>query len=78
MIDRMGLISPEAGAEMKRTNQRTTSVPWTAARYDVDCFVLTGSPRGEWPRVLDGATGYRLAHTFTHGPSQSLLAIYSR
>ena len=78
MVDRMGLVSPEAGAEMKRTNQRTTSVPWTAARYDVDCFVLTGSPRGEWPRVLHGATAYRLARTFTHGPSQSLLAVYSR
>lgn len=78
MIDRMGLVSPEAGAEMKRTNQRMTSVPWTAARYDVDCFVLTGSPRGQWPRALDGAAEYRLVQTFMHGPSESLLAVYSR
>jgi hypothetical protein len=77
LVDRMGLITPRAGAEMKRTNARETSIAWTAAEFRPACFVFAGVPRA-WPASLGLVPDYTLARIFAHGPSRSELAIYAR
>lgn len=76
-VDRMGLVTPAAGAEMKRTKARDVSVAWTVREFHPDCFAFAGSER-PWPARLHEQPEYALERVFRHPPSRSELAVYSR
>ena len=79
MIDRMGLATPAAAAEMKRTQARNTSVIWTQREFSPDCFLIAGSAPLIIPAELGASDRYRLVDPpFVHHESHSALIVYER
>ena len=56
-IDRMGLVTPRAGAEMKRTQQREVGLLWTIREFQPDCLIFAGGG-GPWPERVPSAPDY--------------------
>jgi len=76
-IDRMGLVTPRAGAEMKRTQRRDASIDWTIREFHPDCLIFAGGAR-PWPKLVPGAPEYVLERVFRHAASGSELSVYAR
>lgn len=73
----MGLATPEAALEMKRSRQRRVSIEWTVQNFSPSCFVVAKAGPITLPAELESSESYRLLHEpFVHPPSQSYLLVY--
>jgi arabinofuranosyltransferase len=74
MIDRMGLATPDAAREMKRTRSREVSVEWTLAHARPDYFVEM-APLGT---PLHPPAGFHTVHVSESRNCGTQLAVFGR
>jgi hypothetical protein len=78
MVDMLGLITPEAGAERKRLRSKGVSMKGLLSHYAPEVIIINRRADESLPRLLPGAPDFVLQQAFSLEKVELAVVIYAR